>query len=89
MRYIGRMMTSKKKTTPMMITWFYCLIKKEGSAIPTLVDAAPSGLPYLRHFSFAYSLVKHSYALDIIMNLAAASGLSWFLSGWYNNASFL
>ena len=54
MRYIGSTITSSRNTTPIITTWFYFLIKKEGSAMPTLKDPIPSGLPYFRHFYLAY-----------------------------------
>jgi hypothetical protein len=60
-----------------------------GRPIPTWKELAPSGFPNFTQFYFFYGSVKHSYDLEIMINLAAASGLLGFLSGWYKRASFL
>jgi hypothetical protein len=57
---MGRIITTKRKTMPIIATWFYFLTKKEGRAIPTLNEPAPSGFPYFKHFYLAYSSVRHS-----------------------------
>ena len=51
---MGRMITTSRNTKPMIITWFYFLMRNEGRAIPTLKELAPSGFPYFRHFYLAY-----------------------------------
>jgi hypothetical protein len=61
--------TNKKAIT---FTWFYFLTSMEGNAIPTLNEFDPSGFPNFMQFYLTFSLVKHSYALEIIINLAAA-----------------